>query len=283
MQIGLALFPADTTIQPLDFGRAAEELGFESVWFPEHSHIPSSRRTPSGGNPDAGPLPEYYSRTLEQFTALAAIAGVTTDLGLGSAVTLLAQRDPIWTAKQIATLDLISGGRVSVGLGYGWNVEEMAHHGTSFGERRAKLREYALTMRALWTEDEASFDGDHVNLEPSWMWPKPVQQPHPPMLMGAALGPTTIAQIVEFCDGWMPSGSRHDVPGGIVRLREAFEDAGRDPDTLDVTVYGCPPDDAALEAHAERGVTRVLFSLPVEEPDTVLATMRDRSRFVGRF
>jgi probable F420-dependent oxidoreductase len=283
VHIGLVIFPADTTIRPLDFGRAAEDLGFESVWFPEHSHIPSNRTTPAGGDPNAGPLPAYYSRTLEQFTALAGIAGVTTDLRLGSAVTLLAQRDPIWTAKQIATLDLMSGGRVSVGLGYGWNVEEMAHHGTSFEERRAKLREYALTMRALWTEEEASFDGDHVTLEPSWMWPKPVQQPHPPMLMGAALGPKTIAQIVEFCDGWMPSGNRHDVAGGIARLREAFEQANRDPGTLDVTVYGCPADDAALEAHAERGATRVLFSLPVEDPDTVLATMRDRSRFVGRF
>lgn len=282
MHIGLALFPADTTIQPLDFGRAAEDFGFESVWFPEHSHIPSSRRTPAGGDPNAGPLPAYYSRTLEQFTALAAIAGVTTDLRLGSAVTLLAQRDPIWTAKQIATLDLISGGRVSIGLGYGWNVEEMAHHGTAYGQRRAKLREHALTMRALWTEEEASFFGDHVELEPAWMWPKPVQRPHPPMLMGAALGPQTIAHIVEFCDGWMPSGSRHDVAGGIVRLREAFERAGRDPDTLDVTVYGCPAEDAALEAHASLGVTRVLFSLPVEDPDSVLATMRDRSRFVGR-
>jgi probable F420-dependent oxidoreductase len=283
MHIGLALFPADTTLQPIDFGRAAEDLGFESVWFPEHSHIPSNRRTPSGGDPNAGPLPDYYSRTLEQFTALAAIAGVTTHLRLGSAVTLLAQRDPIWTAKQIATLDLISGGRAEVGLGYGWNVEEMEHHGTAYGERRAKLREYALTMRALWTEEEASFTGDHVALESSWMWPKPVQQPHPRMVMGAGLGPKTIADIVEFCDGWMPSGTRHDVPGGVGRLREAFADAGRDPDTLEVTVYGCPPEEAALEAHAELGVTRVLFSLPVEDPDSVLATMRDRSRFVGLF
>ena len=283
MHIGLAIFPADTTMQPLDLGRAAEDLGFESVWFPEHSHIPSSRRTPVRGGRDAPPLPEYYSRTLEQFTALAAIAGVTTDLRLGSAVTLLSQRDPIWTAKQIATLDLISGGRVELGLGYGWIVEEMAHHGTAYGERRAKLREYALTMQALWTEEEASFVGDHVTLEPSWMWPKPVQQPHPRIVMGAGLGPKTIADIVEFCDGWMPSGTRHDIPAGVVRLREAFERAGRDPASLDVTVYGCPPDEAALAAHAELGVTRVLFSLPVEAPSAVLETMRGLARFVGRF
>ncbi len=193
MKYGVLIFPTDTSIRPDDLAREVEARGFNSLWFPEHSHIPSSRVTPWGGARDAPPLPDWYWHTLDQYVALAYAATATTTLRLGAGITLLAQRDPIWTAKQVASLDHLSGGRVMFGIGYGWNKEEMAQHGTAYLERRALLREKVLMMKALWTQDEASYEGELLSLEPSWAWPKPVQKPHPPIVMGAAAGPKTIA------------------------------------------------------------------------------------------
>ena len=281
MHIGVSIFPTDQTLQPLDLARAVEDLGFESLWFPEHSHIPASRVTPRGGVEGASPLPEEYWRTHDQFVALGAVAAVTSTLKLGTGITLVAQRDPIWLAKQVASLDTISGGRVLFGIGYGWNKEEMAQHGTHYLERRAILRENILVMKALWTQEEASFEGKHVLLEPSWAWPKPIQQPHPPIILGGAAGPKTIAHIVEFCDGWMPLGGRHDLLGKIQTVRDAAQDAGRDPDSIEVGIFGAPKDPAELEQLAAAGVKRAVFGLPPAEPAVVLEKLKDRAKLIG--
>ncbi len=270
MHVGVYIFPTDQTIQPIELAVAAEERGFESLWFPEHSHIPVSRDTPWGGVDGAGPLPDWYRRTHDQFVALAAAAAVTNTLELGCGISLVAQRDPLWLAKQVASLDVISGGRVQFGVGYGWNKEEMANHGVAYTERRAILREKVLAMIELWTEDVAEFHGEHVDITPSWAWPKPVQKPHPPIHLGGAAGPRTIRDIVEFCDGWMPIVTRHELAGKITRIRSALEEAGRDPDAFELTAWQAPRDLAVLEQMREAGVRRAVFSLPQADPATVI-------------
>src|SRR4051812_28519058 len=175
MRLGLLMFPTDRGMQPTELAREAEDRGFDSLWFPEHSHIPVSRRTPWGGREGAPPLPEEYRRTHDQFVALGAAAAVTTTLRLGTGITLVAQRDPVWLAKEVASLDFISGGRFLFGIGYGWNHEEMAAHGVDVAHRRAVVRDRILACKALWTQDEAEFHGKYVDFEPSWAWPKPVQ------------------------------------------------------------------------------------------------------------
>jgi probable F420-dependent oxidoreductase len=270
MDIGLFIFPTDTTMQPIPLAKAAEERGFESLWFPEHSHIPSARATPWGGRENAPPLPEHYWRTHDQFVALAAAAAVTERIKLGTGITLVAQRDPLWLAKEVASLDHISGGRVLFGVGYGWNREEMAHHGVAYTERRAMLREKVLAMQRLWTEDEATFAGEHVSFAPSWSWPKPVQRPHPPILMGGSPGPRTFGDIVEFCDGWMPFAARYDLESSFAELRRVAAANGRDPKTLELTIFAAPPRRQALDEFAALGATRVLFGLPQgPEPDVI--------------
>lgn len=283
MRIGLMLFPTETTIQPVELAVAAEERGFESVWFPEHSHIPASRETPWGGREGAPPLPDHYWRSYDQVVALAAAATATTTLRVGTGISLVAQHDPLWLAKQIATLDVLSNGRVEFGIGYGWNKEEMRAHGVAYGERRAILREHVLAMKALWTEDEASFAGDFVHLEPSWAWPKPVQRPHPPVVMGGAAGPKTIAHIVEFCDGWMPIYGRYDIVEAIGRLRNAAEDAGRDPATIEIGVFSAPAKPDRLEELRDAGVSRVVLFLPQESRDAAMAAIESHTQIVEQF
>ncbi len=280
MQVGISIFPTDQTVQPTELARAVEDLGFESLWFPEHSHIPVSRRSPWAGIKDAPPLPEYYWRSHDQFVALAACAAVTSTLRLGTGITLVAQRDPIWLAKQVASLDVISEGRVLFGVGYGWNKEEMAHHGTVFAERRDILRENVLAMKALWTEDEASFDGEHVTFEPSWSWPKPVQVPHPPVVMGGGAGPKTIAHIVEFCDGWMPVGGRHSIADRIGAVRQAASDAGRDTDSIEIGVFGAPNDSDELARMEEMGIARAVLPILPSVPKVVLESIKEVARLI---
>jgi probable F420-dependent oxidoreductase len=270
MNFGLFIFPSDTTLQPVAAGRAAEEAGFESLFFPEHSHIPTSRATPWGGVADAPPLPEWYWRSLDPFVALGAVAATTNRLKLGTGITLVAQRDPIWLAKEVASLDHISGGRVIFGIGYGWNKEELASHGVAYEQRRAVLRERILMMKSLWTEEVASFRGELLRLEPSWAWPKPVQKPHPPIIMGGAAGPKTIADMVEFCDGWMPLGTRHDLDGKLSIVRQEVEAAGRNPSDFSITAYGVKGTSETVEHLIEVGVDRIVFNLPQREPAEVL-------------
>jgi len=273
MHIGVSIFATDTTLQPVPLGRAVEERGFESLWLPEHSHIPTSRATPWGGVADAPPLPEYYWRTHDQFVALAAIAATTETLLLGTGITLVAQRDPIWLAKQVASLDVVSKGRVVFGIGYGWNKEEMADHGVAYLERRALMREKVLLMKEIWTQDEASFDGEYLQLNPSWSWPKPVQRPHPPIVLGGSAGPKTFADIAEFCDGWMPIAGRHEFAANIAALHEAAQAAGRDPSELSLGVFGAPANVDDLRQLADAGVTRAVLGIPSKSSEEVLARL----------
>ncbi|NNC39218.1 MAG: LLM class F420-dependent oxidoreductase [Acidimicrobiia bacterium] len=270
MHLGVLIFPTDTTLQPVELARAVEERGFESLWFPEHSHIPVSRRTPWGGRAGEPPLPEHYWRAHDQFVALAAAAAVTSTLKLATGITLAAQRDPFWTAKEVASLDVISGGRVLFGVGYGWNKEEMANHGLRYTDRRAILRENVLAMKALWTEDEAEFHGQFVDFEPSWAWPKPVQKPHPPVILGGDAGPKTMQDIVEFCDGWMPIAGRHKFRDKVAALRRLAEDSGRDPDSIELALFSAPPKAAVLEGLASDGIARAVLALPQGSPGEVL-------------
>jgi probable F420-dependent oxidoreductase len=266
MDLGLTIFPTDTAIAPDKLAREAEDRGFESLFFPEHTHIPIGRRTPY---PAGGPLPEEYSHSLDPFVALGAAAAVTSRLRLGTAVCLVAQRDPIVLAKEVASLDHLSGGRVVFGIGYGWNVDEMEDHGVAPSSRRALVREKVLAMQGLWRDEVAGYDGEHVRFEPSWSWPKPIQRPHPPILIGGAPGPTLFRHVVEFAAGWMPLtgvGSRE------VRsaLRTAADEAGRDPASVDVVPVWARADQATLEHYATLGVTRAVLGLPPAPADQVL-------------
>ena len=280
MDVGVFIFPTDQTIQPVELGQAVEQLGYESLWFPEHSHIPVSRITPWGGRKGAPPLPDYYWRTHDQFVALSAVAATTSTLKLGTGICLLAQRDPIWTAKEVASLDLISGGRFLFGIGYGWNVEEYEEHGAVFSERRDRLRESVLAMKELWTKDEASFNGDHVNFTPSWAWPKPAQSPHPPIVLGGAAGPKTAAHIAEFCDGWMPIGGSN--LKGLDIVHDACRAIDRDPDSLEIGVFRAQADAKALDELQEMGVKRALLELPQGSRDDVLRALEDMADLVNR-
>jgi probable F420-dependent oxidoreductase len=282
MDVGVLMFPTDTAIQPIELAREAEARGFDSLWFPEHSHIPTSRETPWGGRKGAPPLPEMYWRSHDQFVALAACAAVTEKLRLGTGITLVAQRDPIWLAKEVASLDMISGGRFELGVGYGWCVEEMRNHGLDFKSRRALLREKVLLMKALWTQEEASYQGELIQFESSWAWPKPIQQPHPPVLMGGAVGPKTAAHIAEFCDGWLPLGGAHDIDVGLERIAVACKAIGRDPAsvTLDMFYARAPKPDEA-KRHEELGAKRAIMPLPSEGRDVVLPLLDEYARMIA--
>ena len=280
MDLGVLLFPTDQTIDPVELAREAETRGFESLWFPEHSHIPTSRVTPWGGNEGAPPLPEFYWRTHDPFVSLAACAAVTTEIKLATGICLVAQRDPIHTAKEVASLDRISNGRFLFGVGYGWNKEEMAHHGTVYTKRRDMLRENVLAMKRLWTEDEASFEGDHVQFSSSWSWPKPTQDGGPPVILGGNAGPKTAGHIAEFCDGWMPIGGRHPLEKWQV-IVEACEAIGRDPETVERGVFGAAPSGETLTAMAKSGISRAVLGLPQGPRDEVMAKLDEYAPLVA--
>jgi probable F420-dependent oxidoreductase len=283
MRVGLLIFPTDKGIQPVELGREAEARGFDSLWFPEHSHIPVSRRTPWAGREGAPPLPEEYWRTHDQFIALAAIAGATSTIKLATGITLVAQRDPLWLAKEVATLDVISGGRFLFGVGYGWNHEEMEGHGVDIGRRRKVVREKVLAMKELWTKDEAEFHGEYVNFEKSWSWPKPLQQPHPPIVIGASPTPLHFRHIIEYGDVWMPIEGRFEVDGKWSELRQAATDAGRDPATLGLGVFGAKPDAAHLAHLRDVGASFVALGLPALDRDGALAAMDRYAPLVAEF
>jgi hypothetical protein len=283
MRIGLVIFPTDKGIQPIELGKEAEARGFDSLWFPEHSHIPVSRRTPWGGREGAPPLPEEYWRTHDQFVALAAIAGATSTIKLGTGITLVAQRDPIWLAKEVASLDVISGGRFLFGVGYGWNHEEMESHGTDIGRRRKVVREKVLAMKELWTKDEAEFHGEYVNFEKSWSWPKPLQTPHPPIVIGASPTPLHFRHIIEYGDYWMPIEGRFEVDGKWAELQQAASAAGRDPSTLGLGVFGAKPDAAHLAHLRDIGTSFVALGLPAMDRDAAFEAMDRYAPLVAEF
>lgn len=279
MRFGVSVFLTDISISPAEAARAAEERGFDSMYMPEHTHIPSSRKTPA---PMGEPLPEQYLHCLDPFVALTACALATTRLRVGTAICLVAQRDPFVTAKEVATLDWISGGRFVLGVGFGWNREEIEDHGVAFSERRAVGREHMLAMQRLWQEEEAEFDGIYVRFEKSWAWPKPLQKPRPPVLLGGGAGPILFDHIAEYADGWMPIGAR-GVAAALPQLREAVERVGRDPSSLEIVPVGSTPDPGKLEYFAKIGITEAVFGLEHGDRDVVLREMDRCVEAVGRF
>jgi probable F420-dependent oxidoreductase len=278
VHLGIQMFATGYAIRVDALARAAEERGFESLWLPEHTHIPVSRRSPWPGGPT---LPREYWHTHDLFVALATAAAVTTRLKVASGICLLIERDPITTAKEVASLDHLSGGRVLFGIGAGWNAEEMEDHGTVFRTRWRVLRERALAMKKIWTEDEPSFDGEFVRFPPLWSWPKPVQKPHPPILLGGH-GRRSLERVVDYCDGWLPIGARAgDLYDEIELLRRLAAEKGRDPATLSISVYGVPMALDALERLRAAGVTRAIFALPSAGEDVVLPLL-DRAAALAR-
>ena len=266
MKLGLSMFPADDAIRPPDLGRLAEEHGFESLLFPEHTHIPASRRTPW---PGGGDLPRHYWRTHDPFVALAAVAEATERLRIGTAICLVVERDPIVTAKQVASLDLLSGGRFLFGVGAGWNREEMENHGTDPGTRFSLMRERVEAMKAIWTQDEPAYHGRHVYFEPIWSWPKPAQDPHPPVLVGGN-GPKVLDRVLAFGDEWLPNAGREDSLDALLdRVRELFERAAEAGREVAVTAFGAPTEREELERLAEGGVHRAVLALPPGPRDEV--------------
>src|SRR5215469_16431761 len=259
MRIGLYYFPTDYGIDVRELARAAEERGFESLLLPEHTHIPTSRRTPY---PGGGELPKAYSHTHDPFVALAFAAAATTRILLATGVCLVPQRDTIVTAKCVASLDRLSNGRFLFGIGGGWNVDEMGNHGVRYETRFKLMRERILAMKALWTQEEAAFHGSMVSFDPVWLYPKPTQRPHPPILLGGS-SDYTVKRVVEFGDGWMPIAFRgFDPPRAVARLRQAASNAQRDYSTLSITAFGAPADKAALAQYREAGIHRAVLGVP---------------------
>ncbi len=267
MRIGVAVFATDVSWPVDDLAAAVETRGLDSLTLPEHTHMPIDHST----HPSGRDLPEEYARTLDPFVALAVAGAATTTLELIPGVALLAQRDPIVTAKEVATLDHLSQGRVTLGVGYGWNVPELEHHGVAFADRRDVVRDRLALMRALWTDEVASIDTEHAQLAPSRAWPKPLQQPHPPVLLGAGLGPRTLADLVAVCDGWLPLGMRATAEG-LPRLQEAWQAAGRDGDPI-VHVSGARPDADYLRRLADLGVGRASVWLPSSSREEALPAL----------
>ena len=270
MDFGVYMFATDYAMRPDDLAKAVEERGFESLWFPEHTHIPASRQSPW---PGGGDLPQEYWHTYDPFIALTAAATVTTKLNLGTGICLVMERDPITTAKEVASLDHLSNGRFIFGIGGGWNAEEMADHGTNFRRRWRVLRENVMAMKEIWSKEEAEFHGEYVNFDKMWAYPKPTQHPHPPIYMGGD-GPTTFDRIMEFGDGWMPIGGRGtsgpSLAEKIATLKGRWSEAGKNPETLPITIFGARPDADAISRLEQDGATRVLFTVQPEKPEAVL-------------
>ena len=279
MQFGVTMFPTDYAIGPGELAREVEAHGFESLFFPEHTHIPASRRSPWPGGPD---LPREYSHTLDLFVALTAAAAATERLLVGSGICLVIERDPIVLAKEVASLDVVSGGRALLGIGGGWNLEEMENHGTDPQRRWRRMRETVEAMKAIWANDEAAYHGEIVDFDPIWQWPKPVQRPHPPVLIGGD-GPNTLRRVARYGDGWMPidGRGRDNFGARIAELNELAAEAGRGP--LPVSLFGVGSDPARIEAHAKAGVERVVFALPPAPADVVLPKLAARARLAEQF
>jgi len=280
MKFGVAMFNTDYSMRIDHLAREVEARGFESLWLPEHTHIPKSRKSPY---PGGGDLPKEYWHTNDPFVALAMAAAVTTRLKVGTGICLVIERDPITLAKEIASLDFLSGGRFLFGIGGGWNAEEMANHGTDFKKRWRLMRERILAMKEIWTKDEAAYHGEFVNFDPIWAYPKPAQKPHPPILLGNN-SPKALERVVEYCDGWFPlAGRAGDLAAGIANLRRSAEKAGRDPKSLSVTVYAAASEEGAVRGYEKAGAERAVFYLPSAERDAVLPVLDRYTKLVQAF
>ena len=267
MKVGTFYFPSDYGIHPAELAKALEDRGFDSLFMPEHTHIPVSRKSPF---PAGGELPKRYSHSHDPFVALSFAAAATKKLKVGTGICLIPQRDPIVTAKVIASLDALSGVRFIFGIGGGWNVEEMDNHGATYPTRFKMLREKILAMKEIWTKDEAAFHGEMVNFDPVWSWPKPAQRPHPPILLGGE-SDHTLKRVVEFCDGWFPRASpSFDPKRAVGLLRQMASAKGRDFSTLQINVFRAPSDAAKLAEFRDAGIQRSLLEIPDLSRDEIL-------------
>ena len=267
MKIGVFIFSTEYSIRMVKLAQALEDRGFESLFVPEHTHIPVSRRTPF---PGGEPLPREYSNTLDPFVDLATAAAVTNTLRIGTGICLVSQRDPIVTAKAVASLDLLSGGRFEFGIGAGWNQDELESHGTRYEDRFNVMVDRVKAMQAIWTGEEASYGGEFTRIEPAWSWPKPVQKPYPPVILG---GETkyTLRRVMDFCDGWMPRGNYMADPSSVMEtLRRYADEAGRDMGSIAVSVFRAQPKADYLAQCQEAGVMRVVLQLPSAGEDVVM-------------
>ena len=278
MHIGAFYFPTDYGIDVRELAKALEDRGFESLFFPEHTHIPTSRRSPF---PAGGDLPKRYAHTHDLFVTCTAAAAATSTLKVGTGICLVPQHEPIVTAKAIASVDHFSGGRFVFGIGGGWNVEEMESHGATYKTRFARMREHILAMKALWTEEEAGFDGEYVKIEPSWSWPKPTQTPHPPILLGGE-SDYTLMRVVDYCDGWYPRPwAGFDPAEAMARLKRFADEAGRDMSTLSITTFRTKPDAQVLAEFADAGIFRALLEVPDAPRDEILRLLDDYAKLIN--
>lgn len=282
MHFGATCGNAAFSIRPDRMARALEERGFESAWFPEHTHIPASRATPY---PFGGDLPEVYWSMLDPFASCTAAAAATESLKVGTGICLLVEHEPIYLAKQIATIDVMSGGRFLFGIGGGWNAEEMANHGTPFDKRWTVMRERVLAMKEIWTQEEASFSGEFVQFDKIWQKPKPVQSPHPPVLMGG-LGPKGLKRVVDYCDGLiLVDGDGGKTLGrAMAALRGHADTAGRDMATIETTVFAAAkPDPALWERYRELGADRLVQFVSDRGEERVLRTLDAAAALIPKF
>jgi probable F420-dependent oxidoreductase len=269
LAFGASMFFTDYSMAPGELGVALEQRGFESVWAPEHSHIPLSRKTPT---PAGGELAKKYYDTMDPFVTLTVAAMATKTLKVGTGVCLVAQRDPIQTAKLVASIDQVSGGRFLFGIGNGWNQDEMENHGTVFATRHKLARERVEAMKAIWTQTKPEYHGEFVNFDPMMAWPKPVQKPHPPVIVGGAF-PYSARRAIRYGDGWIPQaarGSYTEIADLIPEFRKMATAAGRDPASIEVTVWFPKRDADLMKRYQDLGVKRVVFSLESEKADTIL-------------
>jgi probable F420-dependent oxidoreductase len=260
------MFFTEYSMSATELARALEERGFESVWAPEHSHIPVSRKTPF---PGGGELPKQYYDAMDPFVVLAAASQVTRTIKFGTGVLLVQQRDAIQTAKLVASIDQVSQGRFLFGVGGGWNQDEMENHGTVYATRFKRMRESIEAMKEIWTKPKAEYHGEFVNFDAMMAWPKPVQKPHPPIHVGGAF-PHGARRAIRYGDGWIPVAGRGDLAGVLPKFREMAQEAGRDPNSIEISLFGLGEDIDALKRFAEMGVARVVPMFPPERADTVL-------------
>ena len=280
MRLGVTCFLTDRDLAPAELARAAEERGFVSLYLPEHTHLPVAAAQPPALV--EGVREEDYRRSLDPFVALATAVPVTTGLLLGTGVVLAAQHDPVVLAKQVATLDHLSGGRAVLGIGFGWNRQEAADHGVDFGARRQVAREHVLCMQALWSQDEAEFHGTYVSLDPCFSWPKPVQQPRVTTLVGGGATPSVFEAIAEYADGWMPIGGS-GLADALPRLRQVVEARGRDPETIRVVPFGTVPSPEKLARYQSLGIDEVVLRIPSGHPDQMLADLDAHAVYLEEF
>ena len=275
--IGIFYFATEYGHNVVDVARDAEQRGFESLWLPEHTHIPVSRKTPYAGGAE---LPEEYAHTLDPFVALAAVATATKRIRLATGISLLIERDTITTAKTVATLDLLSNGRAIVGVGGGWNREEAEHHGVEWSTRFQKLEEQIDAIKIIWANEEAAFHGEHIHFDSIWSWPKPLQRPHPPIVLGGE-SDHTLRRVIKHCDGWLPRARNPEtVVRGIARLNELAEEADRDPESISVNVFAPRPDAELIYRFKSMGVARIVLWLPPEDSDAVSKRLDGYTRFL---